>query len=80
MSKIESVALLKFKNKHLQEDMVHYKAENVYLWAQIHELKDEKRALEEKLNSFITAINNIGKKCRIESYLPKELLNQIKEN
>ena len=80
MPKTKSVALLKFKNKHLQEDMVHYKAENVYLWAQIHELKDEKQALEEKLDKYITAINTIKEKCRLESYLPKEFLNHIKHN
>ena len=80
MSKLESIALLKFKNKYLQENVVHYKAENVYLWAQIHELEDEKRALKNKLENFITAINNISKKCRIEPYLPKELLKQLKQN
>ena len=80
MPKTKSVALLKFKNKHLQEDMVHYKAENVYLWAQIHELKDEKQLLEEKLDKYITAINTIEKKYPLESYLPKEFLKMIKHN
>ena len=80
MPKTKSVALLKFKNKHLQEDMVHYKAENVYLWAQIHELEDEKNALEDKLDKYITAIKTIKKKCRLESYFPKEFLKMIKHN
>jgi len=80
MPKTKSVALLKFKNKHLQENMVHYKSENVYLWAQIHELEDEKQLLEDKLDMYITAIKTIKKKCRLESYLPEEFFEMIKHN
>ena len=80
MSKSESVALLKFKNKHLQENIVHYKAENVYLQALIYKLKDERRTLKDKLKKFITAINKIKQKYQLESHLSEELIKHIKNN
>jgi len=43
---------LKYENVNLQEDLIFFKSQNIYLHGKIQDLEDEKRVLKRKLVKF----------------------------
>jgi len=75
---------MKYEHVNLQEDLIFFKSQNIYLHGKIQDLEDEMRILKEKLVKFTAVEEKIKKNYHLNyqlgSYFPDKLLKKVGSN
>jgi len=82
MSNSDLNTSLKYENVNLQEDLIFFKAQNIYLNGKIQDLEDEKRELKRKLVKLTVVKGKMERNYhlnhRLGAHFPDKLIKQEK--